>query len=122
MTSPNQVKGARAEETVARFLREHGFPSAERIRVKHPDRGDIGGLTDWTIEVKNIGKLTLANAVDQMCRARVTTATPWGVAVLQRRNHSAGRWFAVAELGQWVATARLLDETGPCERCGGGAA
>jgi hypothetical protein len=111
MTSPNQVKGARAEETVARFLREHGFPGAERIRVKHPDRGDIGGLTDWTIEVKNIGKLTPAAGMDQVCRSRMVTGTPWGLLVMQRRNYGVARWFAVTEFGQQAANMRMLDET-----------
>ena len=110
MSSPNQVKGARWEETTARFLREHGFPGAERIRVKHPDRGDVGGLTDWTIECKNIGKLLLSEAMDQAARARVVNGTPWSVCFVQRRNHPAGRAFAVVELAQWAATARMLDE------------
>ena len=110
MSSPNQVKGARWEETTARFLREHGFPGAERIRVKHPDRGDIGGLTEWTVECKTIGKLTLAAAMDQAAQARIVAGTPWSVLVVQRRNCAAARAFAVVELAQWAATARMLDE------------
>ena len=55
MPNPNQRAGRDWEEAVARYLRDNGFPAADTIRVRHPDRGDIGGVPDWTLECKAIG-------------------------------------------------------------------
>lgn len=55
MANPNQRAGREWEEDTARLLRDSGFPDADRIVVRHPDRGDIGGVPDWTIECKSIG-------------------------------------------------------------------
>jgi hypothetical protein len=55
MPNRNLRSGRDWEEAVARYLREHGFPQAEVMRVHHPDRGDVGQVEDWTIECKGIG-------------------------------------------------------------------
>jgi hypothetical protein len=55
MPNPNQRAGRAWEEDTARYLREHGHPAADTIRIRHPDRGDIGGVEDWTLECKSIG-------------------------------------------------------------------
>jgi hypothetical protein len=55
MPNPNQRAGRAWEEDAARFLREHGHPAADTIRIRHPDRGDIGGVEDWTLECKAPG-------------------------------------------------------------------
>jgi hypothetical protein len=116
MPSPNQAEGARWEETVARFLREQGFTGAERIRVKHPDRGDIGGLTDWVIECKNTnpkdGRFTLSEAMDQAASARVTAGAPYAMVVKNRARANVARAFCVVELGLMVPLMRRLDEEG----------
>jgi hypothetical protein len=117
MTSTNQAKGARAETTVAAALRSYGFLGAERARVKHPDRGDISGLTEWTVEVKNIGREVLAESMDQLRMAQLLNAgTPWGVLVKQRRNYPVARWFAVMEFDQWARMAASLDRQSAAER------
>jgi hypothetical protein len=107
MVNANQAKGARAEATVEAGLLRAGHPKAERIRVKHPDRGDIGGIGGWTIEVKNISRIELAAVMDQLRRAQLTTGSPWGAAVIQRRNHGVGRWYWVMEFEQGSALAGL---------------
>lgn len=56
MPNPNQRAGREWEESCARLLRETaGFTDAERTVVRHPDRGDIGGVPDWTLECKGVG-------------------------------------------------------------------
>jgi hypothetical protein len=110
MTSANQYKGGKAETTVERYIRDNGFPGAHRARVKHPDIGDILGVPDWTIEVKNIGREILADAMNQLRLAQLESKTPWGLLVKQRRNYPAERWFAVMELGPWARMAALIGE------------
>ena len=113
MPNSNQRAGSNWEVEAAEYLRDQGLKTIERIRIKHPDRGDLGGMTDWTIECKAISKLTLAEGMDQLGRAKMVNGTPWGVLLVKRRRCAAGRAFAVVELAQWAATARMLDEVAP---------
>jgi hypothetical protein len=54
MTHPNARKGTRAELAVAKFLNHNGHPKAERARSGWTDdRGDIDGIDDLTVEVKD---------------------------------------------------------------------
>ena len=56
MASRNQRAGTDWEEACARDARASGgFRTAERAVVKHPDRGDIRGVPEWTIECKSPG-------------------------------------------------------------------
>ena len=76
----NAEVGAQAERMALAYLRGH-FPGLERTRAtsltkaeryqKHPDTGDITGLRDWAIEVKSMGQIKLAQAVDQAAAARL---------------------------------------------------
>lgn len=107
----NQAVGYRAERRVVEFLQGHGWPGAHRMVVHHPDRGDVGGVQDVTIEVKSIGRDDIAALMNQMRLAHLETGTPYGMLVKQRRNYPADRWFAIMELSNWaaLATAAGLD-------------
>jgi hypothetical protein len=59
MPNRQQRAGTDWEETCAADARAAGFPKAERIRVKHPDRGDIGHVPAWTLECKSPGPPTV---------------------------------------------------------------
>jgi hypothetical protein len=116
MTSPSQRAGSRWEEDCARYLREEGGQhGAERIRVKHPDRGDIGGVTEWTIECKGIapgsgGRFDMAAAMNQLAAAQKTTGTQWGVMIRKRKQAGPERAYAVMELRQFVRLMRIADD------------
>jgi Holliday junction resolvase len=127
----NQQEGRNAERLIEQYLQSQGLhvwrtkstslTKAERYK-KRPDIGDLDGMDDWAIEVKSMGQNRLGAAMDQVAEARLVSGKPWSVLFLRRKLHNPARWYAVSEAAQWVATARLLDETGPCEQCGGGAA
>jgi len=118
----NAEVGAQAERMALAYLRGH-FPGLERTRAtsltkaeryqKHPDIGDITGLTDWAIEVKSMGQVKLAQAVDQAASARLVKGVPWSVVIVRRKQAAPERWYAVTELGQWAAMAAMLD--GGCD-------
>lgn len=55
MPNRQQRAGGDWEEACARAARDAGFARAERTRVKHPDRGDVGHVDGWTIECKSPG-------------------------------------------------------------------
>ena len=118
MTMNNAEVGAQAERMALAYLRGH-FPGLERTRAtsltkadryqKHPDIGDITGLTDWAIEVKSMGQIKLAQALDQAASARLVKGVPWSVVIVRRKQAAPERWYAVTELGQWAVMAAMLD-------------
>jgi hypothetical protein len=114
--NPNQRAGRLWEEDVSRFLREHGHPAADTIRIRHPDRGDIGGVDDWTLECKSIGpgsagRFDMAAAVDQLGKARAQTGTPYGAVLRKRRGHGPGDGFAIMPVSMLAGLMTRLAES-----------
>jgi hypothetical protein len=115
--NPNQRAGRAWEEDAARFLREHGHPAADTLRVRHPDVGDIGGVEDWTLECKapgpgSSGRLYLPKWMDQLGKARASAGTPYGAVVFRRSRATADRAFMIVEFGMGAAIMRRLAEEG----------
>jgi len=122
MPGPEQTGGARWETDCERYLNQHGFPGCQRERIRHPDRGDLGGLAGWTIECKGIavgsqgGAFRIAPAIDQALKARAARGTPWAVVLRKRKYRPPEEGFAIMPLGQWCELAALLDGPGSAER------
>ena len=110
-----QQASTKFEERAARILREYGLVSAERLTVKHPDRGDIGHVPGWTTEVKSIapgnghrcpachqpeGRFDMAAALDQAERARLRNGHRHAMVFRQRRNAPDGRQIVLMEAAQ----------------------
>ena len=97
--------GTAAETAVVRYLREHGFPHAERRALAGSyDLGDVTGCPGLVVEVK--GGAKAKNASDGLVHAwlmeteteRVNAHADIGLLVLQRAGigpTNAGRWWAV---------------------------
>ena len=57
-------KGPAFEGQVVSYLREHGFPQAERrVMGGSRDRGDVAGVPGWVLELKATRALDLAEAL-----------------------------------------------------------
>lgn len=77
--SSAKAAGTRAETAVALYLRDRGFPHAERrARTGAKDQGDISGLLGGVIEVKDCARLELA---------------PW-LAEADTEQNNAGAWWS----------------------------
>jgi hypothetical protein len=64
--SRNKAKGTRAEAAVVDYLRSLDWPYAERRALNGAkDRGDIAGVLDVVIEVKDHAAMSLAAWVDE---------------------------------------------------------
>lgn len=102
--SKSRAKGTAFETAVCGFLREHGFPYAERraLRGKR-DGGDLTGMPGVTIECKAEKELNLAGAVDEAEKEAANMSSEWFVAVLKRRMRGVDRAYAVTTLEQYAA-------------------
>lgn len=104
----NLAKGKKWMYDFAGWLRAW-FPGAEVIAQNW--RADLGGLTEWTVECKNLNGDSLTEAVDQVLRDQRERGTRWHVVAKKRQGKSSpGDGFAVMTLYQWVEIAVILDK------------
>lgn len=110
--SKQRQKGTRAESAVVSYLKDNGFPYAER-RALHGtnDKGDITGVgPDVVLEVKDHAKLSLSEWVseleDEMRNANATTGC---VVAKKRGTLDVGNWYAILPFRLLV---QLLKESG----------
>jgi Holliday junction resolvase len=104
MTSPQKVKGSAFEREVAAYLRENGFPQADRRYGAgvQQDKGDLVGVPDVTIECKNYAKIDLAQFIDEAIVEAGHARTKYGVAVIKRRRRSVADSYVVVTLAQFT--------------------
>ena len=109
--STSKAKGSTAERDVVDFLRDNGFPYAERrLAGSSKDRGDVAGVPGVVLEVKNQAQQTLAAWVDEALLEQANDGADFGVVVHKRRGKgNAGEWYATFTLAQF---ARLLVQAG----------
>lgn len=109
--SAQRAKGTRFESAVADFLRGAGFPHAERRALNGAkDKGDIAGVLDVVIEVKNQSRQSLAEWLDEALTERDNAGASIGAVWFKRRGKgSAGDGYVLLD-GATFAT--LLREAG----------
>jgi hypothetical protein len=93
--SAGKAKGTAAETDVIGYLRDHGFPNAERRALNgNADRGDVAGVPGVVIEVKNAARVELAQWLDEALReGRNANAQVSAVWFKRRGKGSPGQWF-----------------------------
>lgn len=109
--SKAKAKGTAAETAVVKFLRDNGFPYAER-RALHgtADKGDITGCGPVVFEVKNHAKLDLAGWVKELEVEVDNAEAASGCVVAKKRGTTnPGEWYAVLPFDWMVA---LLKQAG----------
>ena len=109
MTSPERRKGNGFELAIVSYLREHGFPFAERAygAGRPDDRGDIDGVPGWVIEAKNHKSMDLAGWANEAAAEALNARAHWWCVIAKRRNRPVGDAYVVMPLSQF---ARLLAE------------
>jgi len=98
VVNANKRKGSAAERACADWFADNGHPEADRRygAGRHDDRGDLIGIVDTTIEVKNHQKLDLAGWVGELEREMENGGTTYGAVVVKRRGKSnPAEWYAV---------------------------
>ena len=109
--SAARAKGTRFETAIADFLRDVGFPHAERRALNGAkDKGDIAGVLDVVIEAKNQKRESLAEWLDEALTERDNASASIGAVWFKRRGKaSAGDGYVLLDGHTF---ARLLREAG----------
>jgi hypothetical protein len=109
MTNPQKNKGDRAEREVAAKLADlTGWPWRRKLGAgRCDDTGDLDGLEDWTVEVKDWTNVNAAvsKGLADLEREQANAGTAFGVALIRRRG---GKWFAAMPLENLAAVMREL--------------
>ncbi|WP_017602184.1 hypothetical protein [Nocardiopsis lucentensis] len=114
--SKSRSIGTRAETGVVRYLRDHGWPSAERraLAGEH-DLGDIVGTPGICWEIKGGKTAESAHDADvtrwlaETEQETANSGADLGILVTKRRSYSAasvGSWWAHLDLTTWHALNR----------------
>lgn len=110
-----KAKGAKAENDVAKTLRENGFPEADRrVRNGKNDRGDIAGVRWTVIEVKNeasyAGKLSgwLEEARVETENAGASLGAVWHK---KKGTTDPLEWYVTMTGATWVSLLQLVQHT-----------
>ena len=110
--SAARSKGTRHESGIVAFLREHGFPWADRVPLSgNRDRGDVTvGPGSPVIEAKNQARHSFAEWLDEANAEAANAGAPFGVVWAKRRGKgSVGDGYVVMDGHTF---ARLLTEAG----------
>lgn len=117
----SRQQGIRAERAVAAYLREHGWPDAERMVStgwraggrERADTGDIGGIWPLVVQVKSTGNLStrdVARTLDDVDVQTIAAGGDYGVLVQRRHGKSdVGEWWAYTRVRELVALVETPD-------------
>jgi hypothetical protein len=100
---PNKNKGDRAEREAAQLLADGtGKPARRKLGAgRADDTGDIDGVDNWTIQVKNRKDIarTIREGMPQLEQQRINNKTD-NAAMLMRQH--GGTWIVVITLDQYI--------------------
>lgn len=108
MSSKSKRKGNKAESDVVKWLKENGFPYADRrIAGAQLDKGDISGVNGVTIEVKNQVRMDLAEWVGEL-EIEMANDKAWTGTVLHKRPRRTDidEWYCTMPAKVWLALIR----------------
>jgi hypothetical protein len=109
MTTPERRKGTSFECAIVAYLKDHGFPFAERAygAGRPDDKGDILGIVGWTIEAKNHKTMDLAGWCSEASAEAINGRSHFWAVIAKRRNRPVDDAYVVISLEQF---ARLVGE------------
>lgn len=96
MTNPNGAKGAQTERMVAKYLRENGFPQADR-RLREgrtDDQGDIDGVPFTVIQVKYVESNRYPQWVADTLRQRENAGARYCMLIRRIPHKPVEQWEA----------------------------
>lgn len=118
--SKAKQKGTAAETALVRFLREHGFPGAERKALGGgsfgEDLGDITGTPCLAWEVKNHKSYKIPAWLEETAIETKNARADFGILAVKPNGvgiTNAGKWWAIMTMEDMT---KLLREAGYGDR------
>jgi len=110
MTNRPRQKGTAAESAVAGWLRDNGFPHAERRALAGViDKGDITGTPGVCWEIKSHNRLAIPEWLRELDVESANSGAGVGLLVVKPKGIGAtrvGDWWAVQRLSHAAALVR----------------
>lgn len=96
----SKQKGTAAESAVVGWLKDHGFPYAERRTLAGSnDKGDVSGIAGVVLEIKDCKRTELAAWVDEAAiEGEHAHADIYAVVHKRPRTSDPGRWYCTLPL------------------------
>ena len=111
MTNRSGRKGWAGEAPVLDWLKKRGFFRAYRLRTQGvADKGDIGGIDEACIEVKNQGVYRLAEWMQETEKEKANAKARIGALVVKPKgvgNTRVDSWWVITTLSDF--TTLLID-------------
>lgn len=111
MSNPSKQKGTAAETAVVKYLKKNGFPKAERRALQgNLDKGDISGVDNVVLEVKDHKTMNLSGWVKEL-ETEVDNASAFTGAVVHKKRGTldVGEWYATMPLYMFLDLIRELN-------------
>ena len=109
MTNKSRIKGTAAETAVVRYLRANGFEDADRPALHGAnDIGDIIGIPDTCIEVKNCKTVTIEPWLKELRREYENSGAMYGGLWVKRYRHSSPEDWPVYIPGDMAEKLQLF--------------
>ncbi len=104
MSSMQRRKGTRAELLVAKYFNDHGHPKAERARSGWTDdRGDIDGVDDLTVEVKDQRRHDIGCWLKELEVEQKNRGTKHGVCAVKKLGAvEVDSWYAIMTMAEFL--------------------
>ena len=104
MSNLSRRKGTRAELMVAKFFQSHGHPKAERSRAGwSDDRGDIDGVEDLTVEVKDQKRHDIGCWLKELEVEQKNRGTNHGVCAVKKLGAvNVQDWYAIMTMTEFL--------------------
>lgn len=116
MSTRSRRRGTSWEREVVEWLREQGYPHAERRQLDGKgDRGDIAGLPGVVIQCKNTAVAALGEGMKELEEQMQNDHATFGFVALRRKRYGTSRSYAIMTLGQaeeLICLAKKLLERG----------
>ena len=112
MTNKHKAKGDRAELEIAKRLTDIlGYPVRRKLGAgRHDDTGDLDGIANWTIQVKNRKDIarTIREGMPQLETQRTNNRTKHAAMLCRQQG---GTWIVVITLDQWTTLIKGQGQT-----------
>ena len=112
MVNRSKNKGTAAETAVVNYLLGRVFPDVERRALSgSQDKGDIAGLRNWVVEVKDQARLDFSGWLKELAAEMKNANTSFGAVWAKRRGKSSpGDWYVMMTGEIFVQILNELDK------------